>query len=59
LDEIGGAASFMTRDEFFIPLAGNIDASRERAESKGNRIFKQFLKISKCKLASERFSTRH
>ncbi|MDA9555805.1 valine--tRNA ligase [Pelobium sp.] len=56
-DKLTGAASFMAgRDEFFVPLAGNIDVDAER-----ERIQKEidyltgFLKSVNAKLSNDRF----
>jgi valyl-tRNA synthetase len=56
-DKIAGAATFMAgRDEFFVPLAGNIDVEEEKASIKKEIEYLQgFLKAVNAKLANERF----
>jgi len=56
-DKIAGAASFMAgRDEFFVTLAGNIDAEAERERiNKELEYLQGFLKSVDAKLSNERF----
>lgn len=56
-EKLVGAASFMAgRDEFFIPLAGNIDAEAEKERiTKEIEYLNGFLKSVNAKLANERF----
>ena len=56
-DQVAGAAKFMAgKDEFFVPLAGNIDVDAEK-----ERLIKEieylhgFLKSVDAKLSNERF----
>ncbi|MBD3748645.1 MAG: valine--tRNA ligase [Sphingobacteriales bacterium] len=56
-EKLVGAASFMAgRDEFFIPLAGNIDTEVEKERIKKEiEYLNGFLKSVNAKLANERF----
>lgn len=56
-DKLVGAAAFMAgRDEFFIPLAGNIDAAAEKERiQKEIEYLEGFLKSVNAKLSNERF----
>ena len=56
-EKLVGAASFMAgRDEFFIPLEGNIDTEVERERiTKEIEYLNGFLKSVNVKLANERF----
>ncbi|WP_295768431.1 valine--tRNA ligase [uncultured Mucilaginibacter sp.] len=56
-DKIAGAASFMvSTDEFFIPLANNIDADAEIARlQKDKEYLVGFLKSVNAKLSNEKF----
>lgn len=56
-DKLVGAAAFMAgRDEFFIPLAGNIDAEAEKERiQKEIEYLQGFLKSVNAKLSNERF----
>jgi valyl-tRNA synthetase len=56
-EKLTGAASFMAgRDEFFIPLAGNIDVEAEKESLKKEIDYLQgFLKSVNAKLSNERF----
>ncbi|WP_421938803.1 valine--tRNA ligase [Pedobacter sp.] len=56
-DKIAGAAAFMAgKDEFFIPLADNIDVDAERERLNADLVYLQgFLKSVDAKLNNERF----
>lgn len=56
-EKLAGAATFMAgRDEFFIPLQGNINVEEEKASIKKDIEYLQgFLKAVNAKLANERF----
>ena len=56
-EKLVGAATFMAgRDEFFIPLAGNIDTDAEKERiTKEIEYLQGFLKSVNAKLANERF----
>ncbi|HEX7367919.1 MAG TPA: valine--tRNA ligase [Pelobium sp.] len=56
-EKIAGAATFMAgRDEFFVPLAGNINVEEEKASiQKEIEYLQGFLKAVNAKLANERF----
>lgn len=56
-DKIAGAAAFMAgKDEFFIPLADNIDVDAERERLNADLVYLQgFLKAVDAKLNNERF----
>jgi valyl-tRNA synthetase len=56
-EKLAGAASFMAgRDEFFIPLAGNIDVEAEKERiTKEIAYLNGFLKAVNAKLSNERF----
>jgi len=56
-DKIAGAATFMAgKDEFFIPLADNIDVDAERERLSSELSYLQgFLKSVDAKLSNERF----
>ena len=56
-DQLKGAANFMAGiDEFFIPLAGNIDVEAEKESIRKEIEYLQgFLKSVNAKLANERF----
>lgn len=56
-DKLVGAAAFMAgRDEFFIPLVGNIDADAEKERiQKEIEYLEGFLKSVNAKLSNERF----
>lgn len=56
-DKIAGAAAFMAgKDEFFIPLADNIDVDAERERLNADLAYLQgFLKSVDAKLNNERF----
>ncbi|WP_353138271.1 valine--tRNA ligase [Pseudopedobacter sp.] len=56
-DKITGAASFLAgRDEFYIPLEGNIDVEAEKEKIvKEIAYLKGFLKAVNAKLSNERF----
>ncbi|WP_207421028.1 valine--tRNA ligase [Desertivirga brevis] len=56
-DKISGAAGFMAgRDEFFVVLAGNVDAEAERERiTKELDYLRGFLKSVDAKLSNERF----
>ncbi|MFC5284646.1 valine--tRNA ligase [Pedobacter alpinus] len=56
-EKLSGAVAFMAgRDEFFIPLAGNIDVEAEKENIKKEIEYLQgFLKSVNAKLANERF----
>jgi len=56
-DKLAGSASFLSgRDEFYIPLAGNIDVEAEKEKiNKEIEYLKGFLKSVNAKLANERF----
>ncbi|TKB98703.1 valine--tRNA ligase [Pedobacter cryophilus] len=57
VEKLAGAASFMAgRDEFFIPLAGNIDVEAEKERiTKEIAYLNGFLKAVNAKLSNERF----
>ena len=56
-EKLSGAASFMVgRDEFFVPLAGNIDIEAEKESIQKEMAYLQgFLKSVDAKLSNERF----
>ncbi|MBK0383887.1 valine--tRNA ligase [Pedobacter sp. SD-b] len=56
-EKINGAASFLVnRDEFFVPLAGNIDVEAEKENIQKEIIYlKGFLKSVDAKLSNQRF----
>ncbi|HET8830122.1 MAG TPA: valine--tRNA ligase [Pelobium sp.] len=56
-EKIAGAATFMaSRDEFFVPLEGNIDIEEEKESIKKDiEYLNGFLKAVNAKLANERF----
>ncbi len=56
-EKLAGAASFLAgRDEFYIPLAGNIDVEAEKEKiNKEIEYLKGFLKSVNAKLSNERF----
>jgi valyl-tRNA synthetase len=56
-EKISGAASFLAgRDEFFVPLAGNIDAEAEKEKINKEIVYLEgFLKAVDAKLSNERF----
>ncbi len=56
-EKIAGAAAFMAgRDEFFLPLAGNIDTEAEKERIKKDiEYLKGFLKSVNAKLSNDRF----
>jgi valyl-tRNA synthetase len=56
-DKIAGATAFMAgKDEFFIPLADNIDVDAERERLNADLVYLQgFLKAVDAKLNNERF----
>jgi len=56
-EKIDGAASFIIgRDEFFVPLAGNIDVEAERERINKELIYLNgFLKSVNAKLSNEKF----
>ncbi len=56
-EKISGAASFLAgRDEFFVPLAGNIDAESEKEKINKEIVYLEgFLKAVDAKLSNERF----
>ncbi|WP_304064739.1 valine--tRNA ligase [Pedobacter glucosidilyticus] len=56
-DKLSGAASFLAgRDEFFVPLAGNIDAEAEKEKINKEIVYLEgFLKAVDAKLSNERF----
>ncbi len=57
VEKVQGAASFIAgTDEFFVPLAGNVDAAAEKERlEKELDYLKGFLKSVEAKLANERF----
>lgn len=56
-DKLSGAATFLAgRDEFFVPLAGNIDTEAEKEKiNKEIAYLEGFLKAVDAKLSNERF----
>jgi valyl-tRNA synthetase len=56
-EKLSGAASFLAgRDEFYVPLAGNIDVEAEKEKiNKEIEYLKGFLKSVNAKLSNERF----
>jgi valyl-tRNA synthetase len=56
-DKLSGAVSFLAgRDEFFVPLVGNIDAEAEKEKiNKEIAYLEGFLKAVDAKLSNERF----
>lgn len=56
-EKLSGAASFMAgRDEFFVPLAGNIDLEAEKESiQKDIQYLEGFLKSVNAKLSNEKF----
>src|SRR5690606_36797821 len=56
-EKLSGAASFLSgRDEFYVPLAGNIDIEAEKEKiNKEIEYLKGFLKSVNAKLSNERF----